>query len=695
MRHIISILVPIWLIFPCFGQQNNQENKIEVTGYPVEVHDSLYYEGFKLNRQSDLTAAKYYALKSWNLSKKYNHPSIEAKASKALAYLYDQADQIDSAKYYYHHGIRTARINHLDERLMYLYNDMGNLCERMDLYDSALKYYNEAFDIATKINSPYDQAIASNNIGLVFYHLDNYTEALSYLENAIRIKKEKNIKEGISLNLLNVAIIYNDQSRFEDALLVLQDVKKNCGDCSEKTLADMEYGFGYSLFKSDRLAEAYPYFMKAMQLSKASNHKLAMANSLFHISFYHVQKGDIATAIDLLEESESIAKSIHLRRLQRDIYLRLSELYRGRGDLAKVDEYQRLYITMKDSIFNEQLANNLRNIQLDAQRKQSEEILSQKDAQLDRNIMVNRLLSVVAFLLVILVVLVYRQFNTNRRMKTKLEKEVQRRTAELERSNRELTEANFEYDHLIYRISHDIRGPIATFLGLAHLTNKDLASPEIVRDYLDRMNSVATKLNSVITRIGKINTIKHQPVFLEKIDINVLLQEVRESMKHFVHFPLVSFSVTSSLQGAELCSDRELLTYILKSMLENCYQYSNPKELSKYIKINISKSHTGEDVFIHVEDNGIGVDKETSEKVFGLFFVGTEQHGAGLGLFLSQLCAKRIGGRIKLISNRNPTTFQLRISNKLQDAQAKPLSDQDRSNRMGGGEQSPLVATSA
>ena len=71
-----------------------------------------------------------------------------------------------------------------------------------------------------------------------------------------------------------------------------------------------------------------------------------------------------------MDEALKLANEMNLRRLKRDIYLAYIRLYEKTKNLELVVEFQNKYISIKDDIFNEQMATNLKEIQLDVQRKQ-------------------------------------------------------------------------------------------------------------------------------------------------------------------------------------------------------------------------------------------------------------------------------------------------------------------------------------
>ena len=66
--------------------------------------------------------------------------------------------------------------------------------------------------------------------------------------------------------------------------------------------------------------------------------------------------------------------------------------------------------------------------------------------------------------------------------------------------------------------------------------------------------------------------------------------------------------------------------------------------------VSISVNDEGGFVLFEVTDNGIGMDRETREKAFSLFFSSKGSEGTGLGLFISNKIAHEHGGSIKLDS---------------------------------------------
>lgn len=672
IRHSCYCLILFWLILPnpSFSQNSSKDLLRVLKGSDENIHDSLYYELFKSVVGTDINAAKGYAFESFNAAKRSSNYSFQAKALRAIAFAFKQTGKMDSSRYYYYLGIDIAQKHNLNRPLMSLLTDLGILYDRQDSYDSALRFYNLALEIADKLDSKDGQAAIRNNIGLVFYYLNNYDEALEYYESALAIKRNNGITDDIPLNLLNIAIIYNEQGRYDKAISNLNEVANICQDnCDLNIEANLNYGLGLSYRKKQDYEKSLPYLLKGLELAKKGDIGNLLAYIQFHLSDFRFRDGDYIGAIELLKESEKIANRINLKRLKRDIYESYTKIYDKVGNLERVVEYQSKYMAIKDSIFNEKLASNLKDIQLDAQRKQSEVIIQQKDTEIERVRLITGLVGIISVLLIVVSVLIYRTYKASQRMKGILEKEITSRTAELVKSNADLTQMTQEYDQLVYRASHDIRGPLATLMGLTNIAKQDYDEPQRVKDYLGKIESTAHGLNQTLSQLMETNRIRNLPICVEDFEISELVESVFGSFKSLNHFPLISLRTEKGDWSEPLLTDKNLVAFVLTKLLDNAFRYFATHKMEKYIKVSWSQNKN--ETTIAVEDNGLGIDSQAKEKIFQLFYVASDIHGTGLGLFLAQMAANRLGGRIFLARSANPTIFKLVIATNLAKAQAE------------------------
>ncbi|MBI1767345.1 MAG: hypothetical protein HYR67_03095 [Bacteroidetes bacterium] len=198
------------------------------------------------------------------------------------------------------------------------------------------------------------------------------------------------------------------------------------------------------------------------------------------------------------------------------------------------------------------------------------------------------------------------QNNELLRMNHELEKIVEERTSALTKSNQELIEVNKELDRFVYRAAHDLRGPVATLLGLCNLSLMETRDESAVR-YLSKIQFTAERLNFLLFMLLKLNRIKTTEVVTERIDIDSLVKRISISVKmNYKERPDIKIFTKIDPQIA-MHSDKTLISIILENLIDNAFKFARP-DLDSKIDIEIKKN--GDRVNILVSDNGIGIDKE-------------------------------------------------------------------------------------
>jgi signal transduction histidine kinase len=103
---------------------------------------------------------------------------------------------------------------------------------------------------------------------------------------------------------------------------------------------------------------------------------------------------------------------------------------------------------------------------------------------------------------------------------------------------------------------------------------------------------------------------------------------------------------------------RSLLVNLLENSLDACRL--DDKEVEHTVALRIRGD--ADNVRFEVEDNGIGMDRETRERAFSLFFSSKGNEGTGLGLFIANRIAGAHGGTIELKSEAGVgTRFVVRL----------------------------------
>jgi signal transduction histidine kinase len=232
-----------------------------------------------------------------------------------------------------------------------------------------------------------------------------------------------------------------------------------------------------------------------------------------------------------------------------------------------------------------------------------------------------------------------RSFNT---MAASLE----RTLADLEERNRTLVESERVKGELVSNVSHELRTPLASVLGFSSLMlQRDVPADER-RRYLEVIQAEARRLASLLNDLLDLERVEQETLELrlEEIDLNDLLatQVTLYSAQSGVH--VLNFHPAA--EPLLITGDRDRLAQVVGNILSNAIKYSPEGG-----EVQVSASLIGEEAWIWVRDEGLGIPTEHQDRIFTKFFrgdVGRDQGiaGTGLGLVLARQIVEAHGGQI-------------------------------------------------
>lgn len=212
----------------------------------------------------------------------------------------------------------------------------------------------------------------------------------------------------------------------------------------------------------------------------------------------------------------------------------------------------------------------------------------------------------------------------------------------------ELVKFNHELLQYSYAISHNLRGPLATLLGLINLL-KQSGLDEKQQKLVMLSHQSSQALDIIIHDLNRIVDLRKDTYHVrEKVSFREVVDEVLLLLKPAIQ----SFSVRIQLSLDELpslYSSRERIHYILFCLLNNSIQYRKP-DFNLQIKVR-SFSNAGYGV-LEIEDNGQGIDLvkfgDHIFKPFKRFHISSS--GKGIGLYLLKLQVEKLYGKIEVKS---------------------------------------------
>lgn len=234
----------------------------------------------------------------------------------------------------------------------------------------------------------------------------------------------------------------------------------------------------------------------------------------------------------------------------------------------------------------------------------------------------------------------------------------------LQTSNEELKKSNQELDKFVYSVSHDLRAPLTSLLGLIEITKTEDSVEEMMSN-LEHMKTSVNKLDGFIKDILDYSKNSRLEPQKEKIDFRGLLDEVVGNLR-FMGDRGKDIDIRIDIENeSDFYSDRHRIGVIMTNLVSNAIRYANPAEEKPFV--SITARLTRKNAYIGVEDNGIGIKPEHHEKVFDMFFRSASTSvGSGLGLYIVRETMKKIRGMISLESTLGKgSRFELTIPNSI------------------------------
>ena len=383
--------------------------------------------------------------------------------------------------------------------------DMGVTYSDIGDYPNALSCYIRSLTLlqsqkAKDIQDTLQRAGLLLNIGEIYLLMSRPGQAQENYSSVLKISKQVKDDNLEVWGLIGLGKVAKEQKNYDEAVKKFQDALDICNTINDGTdevrilneLADTYLQQGIA-------DKAATYARRALILAEDRNYTDPIPESYFTLGKIFLLQKQYNDAVIYLQKALDIYHKVGALDHEKNSWQALSNAYNGMNEPAKAFDAYKNYISIRDSVYSIAKANELTrmDLQFDFKRRQLADSLKQA-GYYGKKIERQRILAYSSYTGLVLVMLlsffIYRSYNIQKKYNVLLSKEKKRHLAHIEEQNNVLKD-------IAHIQSHDVRGPVATILGLTQLYNFDDPNDPINKEIVQGISTMTEELDVMIKEV--------------------------------------------------------------------------------------------------------------------------------------------------------------------------------------------------
>jgi len=557
-----------------------------------QAKDSLWYGRFQVTlgaillRQEKLDSAYKVLQQAKSILHENDLPFLYTQ----LGYVYERRGQLDDAADYALKSLELGEKLGDKKAIAMAYSDLSNLFWKRGKFNKGLEYGLKSLEIfeARAIND-LDYDFTLYLVGNNYLSLNKPSEALNYYERAINIGEQYGFYNNLSDIYISLTDLYTSLSRYQEAEIAGKNAIKYAS-----LLRNNNFMLMRSWLSVGKLQNKQSHFREAvLSLEKC----LSIATDAFGDDYF------------LSLAYEALAKA-----------------YAGIKQYSKAYHAQVKFAKLKDAVFTKEADQRISKLQTEFEVAQKDNTIQLQEAQLQQEKTRQILITIIAAFLLVILGLLYRSHQLNRKKNQLLEKQ------------------NKEKEFLLKEIHHRVKNNLGVVSGLLALQSEKIEDPNVK----DAMMESQNRVNSM--------SLIHQRLYQGENLANIDMKDYFMNLSAHV---LDSFgaknriTIKCNMDTVEFDIDNAVpLGLIVNELLTNALKYAFPNNKEGKIIITLKAQNTNT-YQLEVADNGIGQS-------------GNNVQGSGFGTQLINLLAVQLGGKLEsdfIDGTKVVLTFSIEPSN--------------------------------
>jgi signal transduction histidine kinase len=505
-------------------------------------------------------------------------------------------------------------------------NTIGNIHSALGDHHTAFTYYLRSLSIRQALDNRQAEAASWNNIGNVHFHLADYDSAIEAHQKSLALKEALGDRAGMAISLNNIGNVYKERG---DPHGALQWYHKGLAIAQE---IDHKYGQAGALGNIGSIYHtlgdwpaAQEYHLRSLAIERSIGNRFGEAESLLQLGELYLGGADLPAApgeptggdraLSYLQQCLALANELDAKEIGLRCCQVLSRLYEQRGDFAPALAHHQRFHALERALFNEQLSEQTKKLQIVYQVE-----ASKKEAEL------KRAEAEVAHLKTI---------------------ELAAALANADRQRQLAEDANRFKTRLLSVVAHDLRNPLHGINGYTELLLLHTPPESPLRELIEPIQQGAHRMEQMLSALLESSVIEEGKLLLQlrALDLADLARQVAEMNQQRARHKSQTLLVDCE-PGCMVEADEDRMWQILDNIVSNAIKFSPPQK-----RIWIGTARHGQCIRCSVRDEGPGLTQDDQRRLFRRLErlsaapTGGEET-TGLGLSIVKQLVDLHGGRV-------------------------------------------------
>ena len=594
MRCFLAFILTLALSVPLNAQNGNIDSlKIALRSAQGKARAKVLLELCWQLRFSNADTARTYGLAALDLARQLNETDLEGAALNYIGITHEAQGNYTDALSFELKALEMARKSGDEAKTARLLNDIGIVHDEKGDWQKALEYYYEARRIFEHRKDTSNMAMVLSNIGIVLKAQKEYQQVIGYYREARQLYQQLNHKFGMAACDANLGSVYMMLERYDSALFYSLRANEAFEQQNvQQFLAMTLCNTGMTYDKLGQEGPAMNYLLRAQKLFESYDNKKELASVLIYLGGVHRKTGSVEEGLRKVERGLAMAIKIGAKEQVQDAHREMAELYAAQGDYRGAFLEHQQYATMKDSLFQQEKARQVAELQTLYETEKKENAIQQltqenqlKDFRNTRNELI------IVLMTVLLLGLLGLGWLWRNRTQLKQEAEIAFTRSELKTAQLKAVITSQEEERRRFAADlHDGMGQMISALRL------NLSHDPVQQSKVEEAVGILNEMNVEIRKIA----FNLMPQVLMNSGLTEALTEFANRINRTGK---VQISVQSfDLDGSMSAEQKIALYRIGQEWVNNVIKYSGAT------KISIQLVQHEDELVVTVEDNGSGFD---------------------------------------------------------------------------------------